>query len=208
MKKIRAIFFSIQPLVLSSILSFFTEDPLIKINLKDYNNGNFKKELLDCDVIVLDDGSLNYGENNLLKAFVKKNKNKKILYTSSFNRNYIKDFINAEIESIVSERAEPEILKEAIIKTANGEKYIGEFIRRHSLSYIEDQKFTFLSSREKEIIILIRNYFTNKQIAEKLFISIKTVEVHKENIKRKLNIKSLKDLHSFYPPRKNLNKTV
>lgn len=200
MKKIRAIFFSIQPLVLSSILSFFIEDPLIKINLKDYNNGNFKKELLDCDVIVLDDGSLNYGENNLLKAFVKKNKNKKILYTSSFNRNYIKDFINAEIESIVSERAEPEILKKAIIKTANGEKYIGEFIKRHSLSYIEDQKFTFLSFREKEIIILIQDRFTNKEIAEKLFVSVKTIEAHKENIKKKLNIESVKELYHFFTP--------
>jgi DNA-binding NarL/FixJ family response regulator len=45
-----------------------------------------------------------------------------------------------------------------------------------------------LTSREREVVQLIAEGHTNREIAELLFISIKTVEVHKHNIQKKLNI--------------------
>ena len=44
-----------------------------------------------------------------------------------------------------------------------------------------------LTSREKEILTLISEGFTNPQIAEKLFISLYTVETHRKNLLSKFN---------------------
>ena len=47
-----------------------------------------------------------------------------------------------------------------------------------------------LSHREIEIIELIKKGFSSKQIAEAIFLSVKTVEVHRYNILKKLNLKN------------------
>lgn len=54
-----------------------------------------------------------------------------------------------------------------------------------------------LSKREKEVINLIADGFENKAIAKKLFISVKTVEFHKENLKQKLGVKTNKELYEY-----------
>jgi len=46
-----------------------------------------------------------------------------------------------------------------------------------------------LTSREKEVLQLVAEGYTNQQIAGELFLSVKTVEGHKNNIKKKLGIK-------------------
>ena len=46
-----------------------------------------------------------------------------------------------------------------------------------------------LTSREKEVLQLVAEGYTNQQIAQELFLSVKTVEGHKNNIKKKLGIK-------------------
>ena len=55
-----------------------------------------------------------------------------------------------------------------------------------------------LSKREKEVLKLISEEFENKAIAKKLFLSVKTVESHKETIKQKLGMKTIKELYSSY----------
>ena len=47
-----------------------------------------------------------------------------------------------------------------------------------------------LTKREKEIITLVINEFTTAEIAEKLFISVKTVETHRKNLLQKLNVRN------------------
>jgi len=54
-----------------------------------------------------------------------------------------------------------------------------------------------LSKREKEIIQLIRDTYTNQQIADKLHLSIYTVETHRKNIMQKLQVKSPLALMKF-----------
>ena len=54
-----------------------------------------------------------------------------------------------------------------------------------------------LSFREKEIIGLVAQGLTNKQIGDKLFLSVRTVENHRQNIKRKLKIDSTAELIKY-----------
>lgn len=193
MKKIKVLFLSIQPALAFFLFNFFTEDLLLfKSKFAYYDDFILKNELVNYDVVIMDDGSLNKNEINLLESFIKNNKNRKLLYTSKLDSDYLSEFINLGIEGILSKRSKLEKLSEAVLAVSNGRKYFGEYIIKYAN---ENNKIEKLSSREKEIFSLTQNHYTNKQIAEKLFLSVKTVEVHKENIKKKLNIKSLKDLY-------------
>jgi DNA-binding NarL/FixJ family response regulator len=55
---------------------------------------------------------------------------------------------------------------------------------------ITDASYDTLTRREQEIMVLLARGLSNRQIAEKLFISPKTVENHRSNILHKLNIHS------------------
>jgi two-component system response regulator NreC len=54
-----------------------------------------------------------------------------------------------------------------------------------------------LSTRELEVLKLFARSYTNKEIADRLFISVRTVESHKNNIMRKINLKTTVDMVKF-----------
>ena len=54
-----------------------------------------------------------------------------------------------------------------------------------------------LSVREMEVFKLFAEGFSNREIADKLFISVRTVETHKNNIMKKINLKTTVDLVKF-----------
>ncbi len=61
----------------------------------------------------------------------------------------------------------------------------------------EDKAPIILTLREREILKLIASGLTNRQIADRLFISVKTVETHRTNIMQKLDIHSLAELVKY-----------
>ena len=76
---------------------------------------------------------------------------------------------------------------------------VNEFINQshqEEVSYSSDP-FKILSKRELEILPLIVKGYGNKDIAEKLFVSVKTVEAHKTHIMNKLNLKSKPELVEY-----------
>jgi len=58
----------------------------------------------------------------------------------------------------------------------------------------EDREPRILTIREREILKLIASGLTNRQIADQLFISIKTVETHRTNIMQKLDVHTTADI--------------
>jgi len=62
---------------------------------------------------------------------------------------------------------------------------------------LKDQTEKSLSTREIEVLKLFGQSCTNKEIADKLFISVRTVESHKTNVMKKLNLKTTVDLVKF-----------
>ncbi len=94
-------------------------------------------------------------------------------------------------------------LLDAIYTIAQGEEYLGKLISSNILkSYIKKSRLGFerndrdetLTIREKEIIEQVGAGLSNKQIADKLFISVRTVDSHKNHIMSKLKLKSTAEL--------------
>jgi two-component system response regulator NreC len=105
---------------------------------------------------------------------------------------------------ISSDSGRFEIL-EAVYSLRNGFEFYAKTITNLLLnSYINDKvtrsndnNSSLLSPRETEVLKLFADGKTNKQIADALFISIRTVETHKTNIMKKINIKTTVDLVKF-----------
>ncbi len=95
--------------------------------------------------------------------------------------------------------------KEELVKAINvilsGDDYFAEDVYKSIVNHIAGrkpkQRLTLeseLSSREKEVLELITQEYSNKEIAEKLFISQRTVETHKRNLLEKTGCKNIAGL--------------
>ena len=85
----------------------------------------------------------------------------------------------------------PQILINAIETVNNGEQFLNENLKKQLLSSLTGQENKqIITRREKEILKLILEENTNQDIANKLFLSLRTVENHRNNLLQKLNVKN------------------
>lgn len=68
-----------------------------------------------------------------------------------------------------------------------------------------EDPYEILSKRELEILPLVAKGYGNKEVAEKLFISVKTVEANKAKIMEKLNLRSRPELVQYALKKKMLD---
>jgi RNA polymerase sigma factor (sigma-70 family) len=89
----------------------------------------------------------------------------------------------------------------ALDEIMKGKKYlceeIKEILTRQVMDNEEENTFKSLSERELEIIQLIKQGLSSKEIAAQLFLSVKTVEVHRYNILKKLKLRNAAALVNF-----------
>ena len=104
---------------------------------------------------------------------------------------------DADIKGYLLKTSNKQILIEAIQKVANDGQYFPDEIldELDKFSSIKkEQEQIHLTVREIEIIKFIAKDFSNKQIAQDLFISERTVETHRKNILRKTDTHSVVSL--------------
>jgi DNA-binding NarL/FixJ family response regulator len=90
---------------------------------------------------------------------------------------------------------------EALEKIASGELYVSDRVRARMLSRLVNNRtgevtspVESLSDREMEVFQLIGNGYATRQIAERLNLSVKTIDSYREHLKLKLNLDSGADL--------------
>jgi two-component system nitrate/nitrite response regulator NarL len=118
------------------------------------------------------------------------------------NKDYIFRVIQAGAHGYVSKEAPPEELLRAIEAVHSGEPFFSEEIARAALSEFvnsggKKEPFSQLTSREREVLVLIAEGQSNKEIADKLGIGVRTIETHRERIMRRLNIHSVAGLTKY-----------
>jgi len=131
-----------------------------------------------------------------------------ILVLSMFrNEQFILKLIKAGAKGHLSSDTNRSEILEAIYTLRNGYEFYAKTITNILLNnYLSDKKIDSdekenrqknLSVREMEVFKLFAEGYSNREIAEKLFISVRTVETHKNNIMKKINIKTTVDLVKF-----------
>lgn len=128
----------------------------------------------------------------------------KILALSMYGDTHvISEMIDAGIDGFILKNTGQAELLEALTKLAAGQKYYTPEITHQLMRSVKDTKEgNSLTDREIEIIRLIEQEYSNKQIADMLFISERTVETHRKNIFRKTNTQTVVGLLKYSYERK------
>ena len=123
-----------------------------------------------------------------------------ILGLSTFNQGlYIKKMMENGASGYILKNSSKEELLKAIHAVCDGGIYfsgeVGEALKQYQKSSVTE--IPMLSRREKEVLELIAEGYTNPKIAEKLFVSPFTVDSHRKNLIAKLNVKNTAMLIRF-----------
>jgi two-component system invasion response regulator UvrY len=138
----------------------------------------------------------------LTKRINEKYNNIKVLGVSMHtNILLIKQLLLSGANGYVSKTSSFEEMSLAILEVNKGNRYIckdvKDFITNQVISEQEsDPSFRInqLTKRELEIVNMIKDGYSSKEIADKLYISKRTVEVHRYNIFRKLDVSNITSL--------------
>lgn len=110
---------------------------------------------------------------------------------------FVRSAIEAGANGYLPKEIDHSELIEAIHIIHQGGNYYSKDISYKLInSYLNKDKQQ-LTPREKEILILICDGLTNKEVADRLFISVRTVDCHKNNILQKLGLKSSVELVKY-----------
>jgi two-component system nitrate/nitrite response regulator NarL len=116
----------------------------------------------------------------------------------------IKQMLDAGATGYILKNSGIKMLSKAIITVSNGETFFDPNVAFNFMnSYIDDNVTIgksdkiVLSNREKEILSLIADGKTSKEISENLFIAKTTVDTHRKNMIRKLNLSSGNELIKY-----------
>jgi DNA-binding NarL/FixJ family response regulator len=115
---------------------------------------------------------------------------------------YIKKMLEAGASGYILKTVNKEELISTIRKVATGEKYFSQEVTAQLMNNFSDKTSKenpadVLTKREKEILGLIAQGLTDKEIAEKVFLSPLTITTHRKNILSKLGLKNKVELARF-----------
>ncbi|MWB92786.1 response regulator [Flavobacterium sp. GA093] len=205
MKKIKILIADDHTMFLQGIISLLENESTIEIAGKATNGLEaleiIKKESID--VVILDISMPEMDGIELSKILKKEYPEIKILIVSTHsNVKIISRLIRIGVNGYLLKNAEKLELLKAINTIAAGNNYFSEETEEKFLSNsikIEKQVSTLteLSSREKEILVLIALEYNTAEIAEKTFISSNTVNTHRRNLLSKLNAKNTAGLVKY-----------
>jgi two-component system, NarL family, response regulator NreC len=159
-------------------------------------------EQLKPDVLVVDlmMGSMNGLE--VTKRVTKQFPNTSVVILSMYgDESYVVEALRVGAKAYALKEAPSEDLLRAIREAAAGHRYLGSSLSdraiemyMHKIASTVQDPYDTLSPREREVMHLVAQGKTSAEIAAKLFISRRTVEIHRANMMRKLGLRTRFDL--------------
>ena len=163
-----------------------------------------KAEKLQPDVVVMDIAMPGLNGLEATRQIKKRFPEMKIIIlTVHANEEYVLQTLRAGASGYLVKKAAPADLIEAIQAVYKGDSFlspsisktvIDEYIRQTETKSERDIICGKLTTREREVFQLIIEGHKNREIADLLYVSIKTVETHKAHIMDKLNVHSTAEL--------------
>src|SRR5659263_287676 len=192
---------------LSGLLSGISDIRVI-LNCNARNVLTEKLKLMHVHILILNMHDISVRNLNLIIQLNISNPKLKILINSVIDsEEIVLKTIKAGAKGFLGKDSDRNNLLEAIYTLRNGHDYFDKSITHLLLNrYISNLKtddlnqradIASLSSRQIEILKLWGESYTNQEIADRFFISVRTVESHKNHIMQKLNLKSTVDMVKF-----------
>lgn len=155
-------------------------------------------EKLTPDILILDlsMGGL-HGLDVARHLMHRKLKTRIVVLTMHSNEDYIRQAFKSNVSAYVPKEYEFSVLAAAIVAVASGKHYlpplvsdviVNAYIARSSADARDS--YDTLTDREREVLQLIADGLTNAEVGKRLFISCRTVESHRANLKKKLKLKN------------------
>lgn len=162
------------------------------------------KELLDildqviCDIVLLDMNMSGLDGVDLIKRIRTEHRDLPILVLSMYNEGPVANrAIKAGAAGYLTKGCDPEILVDAIRKVAAGGRFV-DVTLVETLVFDSDTgnrtSHEALSERELQVFLMLASGRTVTEIANDLFLSIKTVSTHKSRLMEKMNIQTQTEL--------------
>ena len=151
----------------------------------------------EADIVLLDITMPNMDGFQVLKELKNSNSDIKPIVISMHNDgNYIAKCAKMGAYGYLLKNTDEDELILAIRTVGNGKKYFGAEISEKMINFMSTQSISenVLSNKETEVLGLIAKGLTTKEIAAKLFVSSRTIETHRANILKKLEVKNSAEL--------------
>jgi len=146
------------------------------------------------DIVLMDINMPVLNGRETTRRALEEHPNLKVIAVTMFGEeNYYMQMIEAGVKGIILKKSGKFELEQAIQEVLEGGNYFSQEIMQKMairLNRRKPSKYETLSERELEVLVLVCNGLANQEIAGKLFLSPKTVEVHKSNIFRKTGVKN------------------
>ncbi len=168
----------------------------VSFTTHDYNALLQKTSQVNFEVVIFMDSLENPGSLKAISDFCVRHKKTKVLIISdNENHSLIRESYLVGSSGYVSTSESRLELIKAIDTVAKGEQFFGKvainaLVARDIYAVQDEHQITQLTSREKEIVLLILEEKSSGEIATLLHISQGTVESHRHNIKKKLKVRS------------------
>jgi two-component system invasion response regulator UvrY len=119
---------------------------------------------------------------------------KVLVITDCMNEVILSYLLKSGVHGTLSMNTHPEELTQALSVLNKGERYVSADIANHlaNATVVSDNPSPFkkLSSRELQVVLMIVRGLSPREIAEKLFLSSKTISTYRNNIFNKLDVKN------------------
>lgn len=192
---------------ISGLLAGISEFRVV-LNCDDRNILTEKLKSIQVHVLILNMHDISVRNLNLIVQLNISNPKLKILVVSVIDsEEIVLKTIKAGAKGFLGKDSDRNSLTEAVYTLRNGHDYYSKSITHILLNrYISSLKaddlsdnadINSLSSRQIEILKLWGESYSNQEIADRFFISVRTVESHKNHIMQKLNLKSTVDMVKF-----------
>lgn len=152
-----------------------------------------------ADLLITDFNMPGMDGLSLIHLVKRINQNIKIIVLSMHDEvHLVKEILKAGVNGYVLKKDTQNELLQAIREVQAGKVFLSNDINKMLIVNLQNpDEGKLLTDREREILKLIAREFINKQIAEELFISERTVETHRKNIFKKTGTNSLVGLIKF-----------
>lgn len=111
-----------------------------------------------------------------------------LLLTMHDNKEFVSTGLKHGASGYLLKESAAEELVEAVRRVARGELYLGPGIHRSAIRDDKPDPHERLTTRERQVLQLVAEGKTNRQVAEQLGLAVKTVDTHRTRLMRKLDI--------------------